>query len=320
MRPLEGQIAVVAGATRGAGRGIACMLGQAGATVYCTGRSVRGNPSTIGRPETIEETAEMVTARGGVGLWAQVDHANPEQVKALFERVSVEQDRRLDILVNDISGDWHLNPGDIAGKEERLFWKYPLEEGLLAQRDGVESHMITSHYAAPLMVERRSGLIVEINDGNFIGYNNCGLYYSLTKNSAILLAYFMSIELKEHNVAAVALTPGWLRSEVMLEKYFKVSEANWQDGIKQDPNFANSETPFYVGRAVVALAADPDIMKKTGRALSAGWLARDYGFTDVDGRQPPGYYEKEGVFTGTGFKLEPPRVYGSGWPPASLPS
>ncbi len=305
MRSLEGQVAVVAGATRGAGRGIACMLGQAGATVYCTGRSVRGNPSVIGRLETIEETAEMVTAHGGVGIWAQVDHTQMEQVKALFERVSIEQGGRLDILVNDISGDWHLELGQLAGKEECLFWRYPLEEGLVAQQEGVHSHMITSYYAAPLMIARRKGLIVEINDGNFIGYNNCGLYYSLTKNSAILLAYFMSVELREHNVAAVALTPGYLRSEVMLEKKFGVGEENWQDAINQDPDFANSETPFYVGRAVVALASDPDVIKKTGRALSAGWLARDYGFTDVDGRQPLGYFEKEGVFTGTGFRLEP---------------
>lgn len=305
MRPLEGQVAVVAGATRGAGRGIACMLGQAGATVYCTGRSVKGNASVIGRPETIEETAEMVTAHGGVGIWAQVDHTQTEQVKALFERVRIEQDGRLDILVNDISGDWHLELGQLAGKEESLFWRYSLEEGLMAQHEGIHSHMITSYYAAPLMIARRKGLIVEINDGNFIGYNNCGLYYSLTKNSAILLAYFMSVELREHNVAAVALTPGYLRSEVMLEKKFGVGEENWQDAIKQDPDFANSETPFYVGRAVVALASDPDVIKKTGRALSAGWLARDYGFTDVDGRQPPGYFEKEGVFTGTGFRLEP---------------
>ena len=175
----------------------------------------------------------------------------------------------------------------------------------MAQQEGVHSHMITSYYAAPLMVERQRGLIIEINDGNFIGYNNCGLYYSLTKNCAILLAYFMSVELREHNVTAVALTPGYLRSEVMLEKKFGVGEENWQNAIKQDPDFANSETPFYVGRAVVALASDPDVIKKTGRALSAGWLARDYGFTDMDGRQPPGYFEKEGMFTGTGFRLEP---------------
>ena len=296
MQALKGKVAVVAGATRGAGRGIACMLGEAGATVYCTGRSVKGKPSVIDRPETIEETAEMVTSYGGVGFWAQVDHTKPDQVKVLFERINAEQRGCLDALVNNISGDAYISA-------KQPFWEHPLEQGLLAQQNGVHAHLITSYYAAPLMIKHRSGLIVEVNDGNYIGYNNVGLYYSLTKNCAILLAYFMSVELKTNNIAVVALTPGYLRSEMMLEG-FGVTEANWQDAIKQDPNFANSETPFYTGRAVVALASDADVMEKTGRALSAGWLARDYGFTDVDGRQPPGYFEKEGVFTGLGFKLD----------------
>jgi NAD(P)-dependent dehydrogenase (short-subunit alcohol dehydrogenase family) len=301
MRSLEGKVAVVAGATRGAGRGIACMLGEAGATIYCTGRSVRGKPSPINRSETIEETAEMVTARGGVGIWAQVDHTQPDQVRAFFERVREEQEGRLDILVNDISGDWHIEWG--VWNEFRPFWKHSLAKGLLAQQAGVHSHIITSYYAAQLMVEHRQGLIVEVNDGNYIGYNTAGLFYSLTKNSAILLAYFMSKELQEHNITVVALTPGYLRSEKMLESK-GVNEENWRDAIEQDPAFADSETPFYVGRAVVALASDPNVMEKTGRALSVGWLARDYGFTDVDGRQPPGYFEKEGVFTGIEFKLD----------------
>ena len=298
---LAGKVAVVAGATRGAGRGIAVMLGEAGATVYCTGRSVRGNPSDCDRPETIEETAEMVSAHGGVGVWAQVDHTKPDRVKALFERVGEEQAGCLDILVNDISGDWHIGHGLPVG---RPFWEHPLTEGLLAQETAVHSHIITSYYAAPLMVERGQGLIVEITDGNYIGYNSSGLFYSLTKNSAVLLAYFMSRELQEHNVAVVSLTPGYLRSERMLDSK-GVSEENWRATIEKDPHFANSETPSYVGRAVVALASDSEVMGKTGHALSAGWLARDYGFTDVDGRQPPGFFEKEGVFTGLGFRMDP---------------
>ena len=300
MQPLEGKVAVVAGATRGAGRGIACMLGEAGATVYCTGRSIRGKPSPIGRPETIEETAEMVTVRGGEGIWAQVNHTEPDQVKALFERVGKEQEGRLDILVNDISGDWNQEGEGV------LFWDHSLEMGLLAHKSGVLAHMITSHYGAKLMVPHRHGLIVEINDGNGLGYRG-NLYYSLNKDSAILLAYYMSMELRQHNIAAVAITPGYLRSEMMLERK-GVTEENWQDYIKEDPGWANSETPYYVGRAVAALAADSNVMDKTGRALSSGWLARDYAFTDVDGRQPRGYYPKEGVFDRyrRSFKLQAP--------------
>jgi NAD(P)-dependent dehydrogenase (short-subunit alcohol dehydrogenase family) len=299
MQHLEGKVAVVAGATRGAGRGIACMLGEAGATVYCTGRSVGGDLSPIGRPETIEETAEMVTARGGVGLWARVDHTQPDQVEALFERVRREQEGRLDILVNNISGDWHIDPGMLSGKQYRPFWEYPLEKGLMAQRDGVHTHLITSFFAAPLLVERQQGLIVEINDGNHLGYNNCGVYYSLSKTAVVLLAYLMSEELKPHNVAVVSLTPGWLRSENMLDG-FGVTEENWRDALETAPDFDKSETPFFIGRAVVALASDPDVMERTGHALSAGYLAREYGFTDVDGRLPPGYC-REGVFKDGGF-------------------
>jgi len=301
MQPLKGKVAVVAGATRGAGRGIACMLGQAGATVYCTGRSVRGGPSPIDRPETIEETAEMVTARGGTGMWARVDHREPHQVRSLFERVRQEQGR-LDILVNNISGDQHLTAGMLSGEEPVSFWDYPIEKGVATQRNGVHTHLITSFYAAPLMVERRRGLIVEVTDGNQLAYNDVGVYYSLSKTSLVLLAYLMSAELNAHNVAVVSLTPGWLRSEQMLDG-FGVTEEHWRDALEQHPGFARSETPFYIGRAVVALATDPHVMERTGHALSAGHLAREYGFTDVDGRQPPGYCEdrREGVFTDGGF-------------------
>lgn len=293
MIPLRDKIAVVAGATRGAGRGIARMLGEAGATVYCTGRSTRESRSEIDRPETIEETAEMVTALGGKGIWARVDHREPEQVQALFERVKAEYGR-LDILVNDMSGDQFFTNGMLSGREPVPFWQYPIEKGLAAQQNGVFSHLITSYFAAPLMVSENQGLIIEVNDGNCLQYNNVGVYYSLSKTSLVLLAYLMSEELKRHNVAVVSLTPGWLRSETMLDG-FGVTEENWQDAVADWPGFENSETPSYIGRAVVALATDPNIMEKTGHALSAGHLAREYGFTDIDGRQPPGYCE-EGMF------------------------
>ncbi|MEM7119196.1 MAG: SDR family oxidoreductase [Chloroflexota bacterium] len=293
MQALKGQVAVVAGATRGAGRGIARMLGEAGATVYCTGRSVRGERSEIDRPETIEETAVLVTEAGGVGISVQVDHREQEQVAALFARVRQEQGQ-LDLLVNNLSGDQFLTKGMLSGKEPVPFWQYPIEKGLAVQENGVHTHMLNNYYAAPLMIERQQGLIIEVNDGNALQYNGVGVYYSLSKTALVLLAYFMSEELKGHNVTAVSLTPGWLRSEQMLEG-FGVTEANWQDAVAGEPDFINSETPFYIGRAVVALASDPNMMARTGHALSAGYLAREYGFTDVDGRQPPGYYP-EGQF------------------------
>ena len=293
MQLLKNKVAVVAGATRGAGRGIAKMLGQAGTTVYCTGRSVRGKPSEISRPETIEGTAELVTSLGGVGIWVQVDHREPEQVQALFEKVRKDQGR-LDILVNNISGDQFLTLGINSREETTPFWQYSIDKGLATQQNGVHTHLTTSHFAAPLMVENRTGLIIEINDGNYLGYNEAGVYYSLSKSALVLLAFFMAEELKAHNVAAVSLTPGWLRSEKMLES-FGVSEENWQDALKTDPDFVNSESPSYIGRAVVALATDPNIMDKTGHSLSAGNLAREYDFTDIDGRQPIGYCP-EGVF------------------------
>jgi len=274
------------------------MLGEAGATVYCTGRSVKGKPSSINRSETIEETAEMVSSHGGTGIWAQVDHESPGQVRLLFERVRQEQGR-LNILVNNMSGDQYLTVGMLSGKEPISFWDYSVEKGLATQRNGVHTHLITSYYAAPLMIEGRQGLIVEVTDGNHLAYNDVGVYCSLSKTSVVLLAYLMSEELKGHNVAVVSLTPGWLRSEAMLDG-FGVTEENWQGAVELNPGFAKSETPFYIGRAVVALASDPHVMDKTGHALSAGYLAREYGFTDVDGRQPPGYCQ-EGVFRKGGF-------------------
>lgn len=277
MKALSGKIAIVGGATRGAGRGIACMLGEAGATVYCTGRSVRGRPATGDRPETIEETAEMVTDYGGQGIPVQTDHTVPEQVQALFERVHAEAGR-LDILVNDVWG------GDALSEWGLPFWKLSLEKGLLMQKRAVHSHIITSRYGAPLMVDQGSGLIVEITDGDTLDYRG-NLFYDLAKVSAIRLAYAMAEELRPYGVTALAVTPGFLRSEAMLD-HFGVTEENWQEGARKDPHFIASETPYFVGRAVAALAADPQVAEKSGKAFASWDLAEEYGFKDIDGRQP----------------------------------
>jgi NAD(P)-dependent dehydrogenase (short-subunit alcohol dehydrogenase family) len=219
----------------------------------------------------------------------------------LFERVKNEQDGRLDILVSDISGDLFLEWDKWGGKWNTPFWELTLEKGLQMQIQGVHTHIITSYYAIPLMIERRQGLIIEITDGNSLEYRG-RLFYDLAKVSAIRLAYAMSVDLRKYNIAVVALTPGYLRSEAMLES-FGVTMENWQEGIEKDPAFENSETPHYIGRAVAALAADPNVMNKTGRALSSGWLAHDYGFADVDGRRPA-WYRGEGEFNKEGFAIQ----------------
>lgn len=280
MQPLQGKVAVVAGATRGAGRAIAIQLGEAGATVYVTGRSVRGNLSAMGRSETIEETAELVTARGGVGIPVRVDHTVEEDVVKLFEQVRQEQDGRLDLLVNDVWG------GDPLTEWGKPFWEHSLDKGLLMQKQAVHSHIITARYAAPLMVERNAGLIIEITDGHTYEYRGT-LYYSLAKISAIHLAEAMAGDFRNKglNITALALTPGYLRSEAMLE-LFGVTEENWQEGAKRDPNFIASETPHFVGRAIVALANDPEVAKKSGQSLTSWDLSDEYGFTDVDGNRP----------------------------------
>ena len=289
MQLLRGKVAVVAGATRGAGRGIACMLGASRATVYCTGRSVRRTAATATQPETIEETAEMVTAYGGVGIPVQVDHTIAAQVQSLFEQVRDEQGK-LDILVNDIWG------GDELTEWGTPFWELSLDKGLLMQQRAVHTHIITSRYAAPLMVAARQGLIVEITDGATLDYRG-NLFYDLAKVSAIRLAQAMAEELRPYHVTALAVTPGFLRSERMLD-HFGVTEENWQEGAKQDPHFIASETPFYIGRAIAALAADPDIAAKSGGAFNSWGLAEEYGFTDIDGRQPNwGKYFAEHVAT-----------------------
>jgi NAD(P)-dependent dehydrogenase (short-subunit alcohol dehydrogenase family) len=279
MPKLKGKVALVAGATRGAGRSIACMLGEAGATVYCSGRSTRAHPSTTGfyagRPETIDETAEMVTRYGGAGIPVRTDHLVAEQVEALVARIRDEQGR-LDVLVNDISeGEPH---------EWEPFWKVSVEKGFRMLQNALHSHIITCRYAAPLMVEGRHGLIVEIGDGDTLDYRQT-LFYDLIKISVSRLAYAMAEELYKHRVAAIAVTPGFMRTEAMLD-HFGVTEANWREGGKKDPNFLASETPFFVGRAIAALATDPRALDKSGALYSSWGLAREYGFTDMDGSRP----------------------------------
>ena len=276
--PLRGAVAVVAEATRGAGRAIAVELGTAGATVYATGRSVRGQPATAGRGETIEETAERVTATGGLGIAVRVDHTVQEQVAGLFERIRGEQDGRLDLLVNDI---WDGDALSVWGKP---FWEQSLPDALLMQERAVRAHIVTSYFAAPLLVARRHGLIVEVTDGVDDRYRG-NLFYSLAKISSIHLAEAMAEELRPHGVTALAVTPGFLRSEAMLD-HFGVSEENWRDGARQDPHFIASETFRYLARGVVALALDTRVAEKTGRTLASWDLAGEYGFTDTDGRRP----------------------------------
>ena len=279
---LAGKVALVAGATRGAGRGTAVALGEAGATVYCTGRTTRERRSEYDRPETIEETAELVTGAGGTGIAVAVDHLEAGEVEALVQRIDDEQGR-LDVLVNDIWG------GELLFEWDKPVWEHDLEKGLRILRLAIDTHLITSHFALRLLIREPGGLVVEMTDGTR-AYNDqnyrLSAYYDLAKNSAIRLAFAQSKELEPHGGAAVALTPGWMRSEIMLEHY-QVTEDNWRDGAAANPHFAAiSESPRFVGRAVAALAADPDRMRRNGGSFSSGELARDYGFTDVDGSQP----------------------------------
>ncbi|WP_405422375.1 SDR family oxidoreductase [Streptomyces erythrochromogenes] len=277
-RPLAGTVALVAGGTRGGGRGIAVALGSAGATVYVTGRSSGAGRSDLDRPETIEDTAERITAAGGLGIAVRTDHSRPDEVRALVDRIATEQDGRLDVLVNSVWG------GDPLTDWEHPLWEQDLETGLRLLRQAVETHVITSRFALPLMVTRGSGLVVEVTDGNTARYRG-SFFYDLAKSAVIRLAFAQAAELRPHGVAAVAITPGFLRSEAMLD-HFGVTEATWRDGVAQDPDFAHSESPAYLGRAVAALAADPQVMAKSGRALATWGLYREYGFTDADGTRP----------------------------------
>ncbi|WP_432169147.1 SDR family oxidoreductase [Streptomyces sp. 1222.5] len=277
----QGTVALVAGATRGAGRGIAVELGAAGATVYVTGRSTRARRSEYDRPETIEDTADLVTAAGGLDIAVPVDHLDGAAVRALVERIADEQGR-LDVLVNDIWGGEKLFAWDTP------VWEHDLDNGLRLLRLAVETHAITSHHALPLLLRRPGGLVVEVTDGT-AEYNRdtyrVNFFYDLAKASVLRMAFALGHELGPRGATAVALTPGWMRSEIMLEA-FGVREDNWRDALDREPHFAVSETPRFTGRAVAALAADPDVARFNGQSLSSGGLARVYGFTDLDGSRP----------------------------------
>jgi len=280
--PLTGKVALVAGATRGAGRGTAVALGEAGATVYCSGRSTRQRRSEYDRPETIEETAELVADAGGEGIAVEVDHLQPEQVEALVQRIDAERGR-LDVLGNDIWG------GEKLAEWDTPVWEHDLDGGLRMLRLAIDTHLITSRFALAVLIRRPGGLVVEMTDGT-LEYNaenyRLSAFYDLAKTAVIRLAFAQGKELAPHGCAAVALTPGWMRSEMMLDN-FKVTEANWRDGAATNPHFAAiSETPCFVGRAVAALAADPQVHRRNGGSFSSGGLAREYGFTDLDGSRP----------------------------------
>lgn len=279
-KSLAGKVALVAGATRGAGRGIAVQMGAAGATVYCTGRTTRAARSEMNRPETIEETAALVDEAGGRGVAVQVDHLVPDEVRALVARIEDEQGA-LHVLVNDIFGATRI-------EWNKSVWESDLDYGLRTLRLAVDTHAITSHFAIPLLIETRGGLVVEVNDGtaeyNGSNYRN-SFFYDLAKAAVLRMGFSLGHELKPYGATAVSLTPGWLRSEAMLEA-FGVTEANWRDATERIPGFAISESPAFVGRAVVALAQDPDVSRWNGQSVSSGQLARIYGFTDLDGSQP----------------------------------
>ena len=278
---LKDKVALVAGATRGAGRGIAVELGAAGATVYVTGRTTRAQPSEYSRPETIEETAELVTASGGNGIGVQVDHLVADEVGKLVDRIRSEQGR-LDVLVNDLWGGENLKEWDTP------VWKHDLRNGLRMLSLGVHTHLITAHFALRLLIERPGGLLVEVTDGT-AEYNaehyRINPFYDLAKVAVTRMAWAHAKDLAPHGATSVSITPGWLRSEMMLEA-FGVSEENWPDATKKVPHFVISETPRFVGRGVAALAADPDRSRWNGRSLSSGELAKVYGFTDLDGSRP----------------------------------
>lgn len=276
-RRLDGQVALVAGATRGAGRGVARALGEAGAFVYCTGRSAVGHPQGMDRPEKLDETVALIQQAGGRAVAIRVDHTREKEVAALADRVRHEAGR-LDVLVNSIWG------GDPLVDWSKRFWEVDLSNVRAYLDQTLLSHVITNRHLAPLMIQANRGLIVEMIDGHFAGYRG-HILYDLVKAGLIRLAYGMAMELVRTGVAALSLSPGFLRSEAVLD-HFGVAEDNWREAIAKDKYFAESETPLLSGRAVVALAADPDLKRKSGGVFFASDLGREYGFTDVDGRTP----------------------------------
>jgi NAD(P)-dependent dehydrogenase (short-subunit alcohol dehydrogenase family) len=301
---LRGKVAVVAGATRGAGRGIAAALGEAGATVVCTGRTTRADGSKhsdYDRAETIEETAELVTELGGTGVAVAVDHLDQDQVRELGDRIRAEHGH-LDVLVNDIWGGEVLKGG--PPQWNTPIWELDIDAGLRILRLAIDTHLVTSRYLLPLMVDAPGGLVVEVTDGT-TAYNasnyRISVFYDLAKVAVNRLAYSQGHELAAVGGTAVAITPGWLRSEMMLEA-FGTTEATWRDSVANGgapPGFAVSESPRYVGRAVAALAADPDRARWNQRSVTSGDLADAYGFTDMDGSQPQVWRYMEADESGT---------------------
>jgi NAD(P)-dependent dehydrogenase (short-subunit alcohol dehydrogenase family) len=274
-------VALVAGATRGAGRGIAIELGAAGSTVYVTGRTTREQKSEYARPETIEETAELIAAAGGRAVAVRVDHLFAREVEALVARIRGEHGR-LDVLVNDVWG------GETLKEWNKPVWEHDLANGLRMLTLGVHTHLITAHFALPLLIERAGGLLVEVTDGT-ADYNSdhyrINPFYDLAKVAVTRMAWAHAKDLAAHGATSVSITPGWLRSEMMLEA-FGVTEDNWRDATAKVPHFVISETPRFVGRAIAALAADPNRSRWNGQSTSSGDLAKEYGFTDVDGSRP----------------------------------
>ena len=277
---LKGKVALVAGGTRAAGRGIAVQLGAQGATVYVTGRTKEPYGSEMNRPETIGETASLVTEAGGQGIAVQVDHLVPEQVRAHVARIEQEQGA-LHVLVNDIWGATRM-------EWNKTVWESDLDYGLRSLRLAIDTHAITSHFALPLLIKQPGGLVVEVTDGTSeynAAHYRVSFFYDLAKSAVNRMAFALAHELAPHGATAVSLTPGWLRSEAMLDAY-GVQEANWRDATKKQPHFAITESPHFVGRAVAALAADRDKARWNGKSLSSGELAKVYGFTDLDGSRP----------------------------------
>jgi NAD(P)-dependent dehydrogenase (short-subunit alcohol dehydrogenase family) len=288
---MKDQVALVTGGTRGAGRGMAVELGAAGATVYVTGRTTKDTTSPVNRAETIDDTARMVTEAGGTGIAVRCDHMNQHDVKALADKIDREQ-QRLDVIVDDTWG------GD-QWIEWKPLWEHDLDNGLKALRNGLETHLITLHTLLPILVRQKHGLVIEVTDGDdmFNSRYRGSMFYDMVKTAITRLGKVLKDELEPHGVTSLSLTPGFLRSEEVLD-HFNVTEENWRDGIKADKWFAISETPRYVGRAVVALAQDPDVARWAGQALSSGVLAKHYGFTDLDGSQPEASRFFEEVYFG----------------------
>ena len=270
-------MALVAGATRGAGRGVARALAEAGATVYCTGRSVKGKPSPYKRPETIDETAGMIKAAGGTATALRVDHTNEKEVKALFHRIK-RAHKRIDIVADSVAGE------DPLMKSYGFLWQAELKNADAIFRQALTSRIITAKYAALAMMPAKRGLIVEVTENDMLGGGGNPMAQAV-KMAQKVLPLFWAAELAPHGITVMAVTPGFLRSESMLQ-YFGVSEDNWREAGKKDPNFLESESPLFVGRAVAALAADPKVADRTGMLFSSWELGRDYGFSDDDGRRP----------------------------------